>query len=125
MLLKGHVDSYGLSTISIRRMAVISGYLLFAVGCGALACFAVQEELPPAYMFTLVLNVLWFGLTVQSFGHVANYYDITRTNTGLLMGVGNTVGNQETTFTSVLLFAFNIDSSGGGMRDNFMPRDLR
>lgn len=29
---------------------------------------------------------------MQSFGHVANYYDVTRTNTGLLMGVGNTFG---------------------------------
>ena len=97
VLLKGHVDSYGLSTISIRRIAAITGYLMFAVGCGALACLAIQEQLPPAYMFTLVLNVLWFGLTVQSFGHIANYYDITRTNTGLLMGVGNTVGKQEST----------------------------
>ena len=63
-----------------------------AAGCAAIALFAVQEELPPTYMFTLVLNVLWLGLTVQSFGHIANYYDITRTNTGLLMGVGNTFG---------------------------------
>ena len=44
--------------VTIRRIAVVGGYSLFAGGCGVLALFAVQEELPAAYTFTLVLNVL-------------------------------------------------------------------
>ncbi len=117
MLLKGHVDSFGLSVISIRRVASIGGYSLFAVGCGVLACLATNEELPPAYMFTVALNVLWLGLTVQSFGHVANYYDITRTNTGLLMGVGNSLGKQKIIHLPILPHHFvplSVHISGCG-----------
>ena len=57
MFLKGCVDGVGLPVVTIRRVAVVGGYSMFAAGCGVLALFAVQEELPPAYMFTLVLNV--------------------------------------------------------------------
>ena len=96
LLLKGRIDGFvkggGLSLISLRRVAIIAGYSVFAAGCAALAFLAAQEQPPAAYVFTLCLNLLWIGLTVQSFGHCANYYDITRTNTGLLMGVGNTFG---------------------------------
>ena len=90
LLAKGVVDSLGLSPIGLRRTAIVGGYGVLAAGCAVLAFMATRETLPSAYTFTLCLDVLWMGLTAQSFGHMGNYYDITSTNTGLLMGVGNT-----------------------------------
>ena len=89
----GLVNAGTLSLISLRRIAVVSGYMLVAASCGALAFLSVRAA-TATYVYTLTLNVLWVGLTLQTFGHVANYYDITRTNSGLLMGVGNTIGER-------------------------------
>ena len=94
--LKGRVDRLvntgTLSVVSLRRMAIIGGYFLVAAGCGGLAFWSVRTTETATHVYTLTLNVVWVGLTLQSFGHVANYYEITRTNSGLLMGVGNTIG---------------------------------
>ena len=68
LLAKGVVDSLGLSPIGLRRAAIVGGYGVLAAGCAVLAFMATRETLPSAHMFTLCLDVLWMGLTVQMFG---------------------------------------------------------
>ena len=82
----------GLSLLSTRRVAILLGYGIVALGCAALAWGSTPTPVTiTPWTVTAVLNGVWLGLAMQTFGHIGNYYDITNRNTGLLMGVGNTV----------------------------------
>ena len=54
-------------------------------------------------VFTALIHVAWVGVTAQTFGHIGNYYDLTVGNTGLLMGVGNTIATIPSALSPVRL----------------------
>lgn len=82
------------SLLGVRKRAAWWGYGMVALGTALMSVFANPRWLPvtpPFWTFTLLIHVAWVGVTSQTFGHIGNYYDLTVGNTGLLMGVGNTV----------------------------------
>lgn len=78
----------------VRQRAAWWGFGTVALGSALMSMAASTSWLPtkpPFWAFTALLHVAWVGVTAQTFGHIGNYYDLTVGNTGLLMGVGNTI----------------------------------
>ena len=96
----------------------------------------VSLATPTPLVFTLALHVIWVGLTLQTFGaihakraavmfmeqyyascfccgvgHIGNYYDLTKSHTGLLFGVGNSVATVPS-YMSPILCAHLLNTYG-------------
>ena len=106
------------SEISVRRGCAITGFGLVAMGSVGMV-FVHQNDLGRTvspWVVTMMLDVVSIGLALQTFAcaffltllcpinfinrcccarlacrHIANYFDLTESNTGVLMGVGNTI----------------------------------
>jgi MFS family permease len=86
------VQSGTVSQLSVRRWSALIGYGIVVAAALALG-YGHESGLSEAspWLVTVLLNVAYVGLALQTYSHIANYLDVTETNTGLLMGIGNTV----------------------------------
>jgi hypothetical protein len=81
--------------------------------------FATSGSALGANVPSAVGQIAWAGLTSQTFGHIGNYYDLTVGNTGLLMGVGNTVATVPSAL-SPLFVAHTLHAYGPKASDHIL-----
>eukprot|EP00747_Dinoflagellata_sp_TGD_P195410 gnl/TRDRNA2_/TRDRNA2_64043_c0_seq1.p1 gnl/TRDRNA2_/TRDRNA2_64043_c0~~gnl/TRDRNA2_/TRDRNA2_64043_c0_seq1.p1 ORF type:complete len:485 (+),score=91.75 gnl/TRDRNA2_/TRDRNA2_64043_c0_seq1:77-1531(+) len=80
------------SSLAVRRASALFGYGMIAVASVGMA--AVHKSgigVASPWVVTALLDVIWIGVCAQAFAHMANYLELTANNTGMLMGVGNTI----------------------------------